>query len=94
MQTRQLYQLNGDHALAKELRQKGYLEWGVPLLLREPESVRQFTARYPGAIATDSDNTYGEQLRFKSPSGKIELYSATPRNCSSATAFRAFVTLR
>ncbi|MEE3872352.1 thiosulfate reductase PhsA, partial [Salmonella enterica subsp. enterica serovar Paratyphi A] len=24
-----------------------------------------------------SDNTYGEQLRFKSPSGKIELYSAT-----------------
>lgn len=77
MQTRQLYQLNGDHALAKELRQKGYLEWGVPLLLREPESVRQFTARYPGAIATDSDNTYGEQLRFKSPSGKIELYSAT-----------------
>lgn len=77
MQTRQLYQLNGDHALAKELRQKGYLEWGVPLLLREPESVRQFTARYPGAIATDSDNTYGEQLRFKSPSGKIELYSVT-----------------
>ncbi|EBA3873929.1 thiosulfate reductase PhsA, partial [Salmonella enterica] len=77
MQTRQLYQLNGDHALAKELRQKGYLEWGVPLLLREPESVRQFTARYPGAIATDSDNTYGEQLRFKSPSGKIELYSST-----------------
>lgn len=77
MQTRQLYQLNGDHALAKELRQKGYLEWGVPLLLREPESVRQFTARYPGAISTDSDNTYGEQLRFKSPSGKIELYSAT-----------------
>ncbi len=28
---------------------KGIFEWGVPLLLREPESVRQFTARYPGA---------------------------------------------
>ena len=75
MQTRQLYQLNGDHALSAELRQKGYREWGVPLLLREPEAVRQFVERYPGAVAVDSDGTYGEQLRFKSPSGKIELYS-------------------
>ncbi len=75
MQVRQLYQLNGDHALSAELRQKGYREWGVPLLLREPESVRQFTAQYPGAVAVDNDGTYGEQLRFKSPSGKIELYS-------------------
>ncbi|MFV9358203.1 thiosulfate reductase PhsA, partial [Citrobacter freundii] len=75
MQTRQLYQLNGDHALSAELREKGYREWGVPLLLREPEAVRQFVERYPGAVAVDSDGTYGEQLRFKSPSGKIELYS-------------------
>lgn len=75
MQTRQLFQLNGDHALSAELRQKGYREWGVPLLLREPEAVRQFVARYPGAVAVDGDGTYGEQLRFKSPSGKIELYS-------------------
>lgn len=75
MQTRQLYQLNGDHALSAELRQKGYREWGIPLLLREPEAVRQFVERYPGAVAVDSDGTYGEQLRFKSPSGKIELYS-------------------
>lgn len=75
MQTRQLYQLNGDHALSAELRQKGYREWGIPLLLREPEMVRQFTAQYPAAVAVDSDGTYGEQLRFKSPSGKIELYS-------------------
>ena len=75
MQTRQLYQLNGDHALSAELRQKGYREWGIPLLLREPEAVRQFVARYPGAVAVDGDGTYGEQLRFKSPSGKIELYS-------------------
>lgn len=77
MQTRQLYQLNGDHALVAGLREKGYLEWGVPLLLREAESVQQFTARYPNALPVDSDNTYGEQLRFKSPSGKIELYSET-----------------
>lgn len=76
MQTRQLYQLNGDHALSAELRQKGYREWGVPLLFREPETVRQFVERYPGAVPADSDGTYGEQLRFKSPSGKIELYSA------------------
>ena len=48
---------------------------GIPLLLREPEAVRQFVARYPGAVAVDGDGTYGEQLRFKSPSGKIELYS-------------------
>lgn len=48
---------------------------GIPLLLREPEAVRQFVERYPGAVAVDSDGTYGEQLRFKSPSGKIELYS-------------------
>lgn len=77
MQTRQLYQLNGNHALAAQLRQKGFLEWGVPLLLREPESVRQFTQKYPGAVAADSDGTYADQLRFKSPSGKIELYSET-----------------
>ena len=75
MQTRQLYQLKGDHALSAELREKGYREWGIPLLLREPEAVRQFVERYPGAVAVDSDGTYGEQLRFKSPSGKIELYS-------------------
>ncbi|GDP02495.1 thiosulfate reductase PhsA [Escherichia coli] len=77
MQTRQLYQLNGDHALANGLREKGYLEWGIPLLLREAESVQQFTARYPNALPADSDNTYGEQLHFKSPSGKIELCSET-----------------
>lgn len=89
MQTRQLYQLNGDHALSAELRQKGYREWGIPLLLREPEAVRQFVARYPGAVAVDGDGTYGEQLRFKSPSGKIELYSEELEALLLATVFRA-----
>lgn len=62
---------------------------GIPLLLREPEAVRQFVARYPGAVAVDGDGTYGEQLRFKSPSGKIELYSEELEALLLATVFRA-----
>ncbi|EKS7792964.1 thiosulfate reductase PhsA [Edwardsiella piscicida] len=77
MATRQLFQLGGDRALYGALREKGYLSWGVPLLLREPASVARFIERYPQAAAQcDSDGTLGGALRFKSPSGRIELYSA------------------
>ncbi|MGY0162395.1 thiosulfate reductase PhsA [Edwardsiella tarda] len=77
MQTRQLFQLAGDQALYRDLRSQGYLSWGVPLLLREPESVRQFVARYPkAATQVESDGTLSSAVRFKSPSGRIELYSA------------------
>lgn len=75
MQTRQLYQLNGDRQIYKTLHEKGYQGWGVPLLYREAESVRQFKAMYPTAVAEDADGTYGSQLKFKTPGGKIELYS-------------------
>ncbi|KFC00382.1 thiosulfate reductase [Trabulsiella guamensis ATCC 49490] len=75
MQTRQLHQLNGDHGLYNTLHEKGYLNWGVPLLYREAESVRNFMKKYPSAVMADGDGTYGNQLKFKTPSGKIELYS-------------------
>ncbi|MDI5036125.1 type VI secretion lipoprotein TssJ, partial [Salmonella enterica subsp. enterica serovar Montevideo] len=41
------------------------------------KSVWRVTYKIPEAPEKAWYNTYGEQLRFKSPSGKIELYSAT-----------------
>lgn len=77
MGTRQLYQVNGDTELYKQIHKNGYLSYGIPLLLREPESVRAFVERYPAAKAhLSADHTFANALKFKSPSGRIELYSA------------------
>ncbi|EQB2581918.1 molybdopterin-dependent oxidoreductase, partial [Proteus mirabilis] len=76
MGVRQLYQVKGDENLYKEIHQKGYLSYGIPLLLREPSYVKAFVAQYPDAIKhVDSNNMMEKSLSFKSPSGLIEIYS-------------------
>ncbi len=76
MGVRQLYQVNGDEALYKEIHKKGYLSYGIPLLLREPTYVKAFVEQYPDAIKHVDDNDMMEKaLSFKSPSGLIEIYS-------------------
>lgn len=77
MQTRQFYQANGDKTFFDQIHQSGYLTYGIPLLLREPESVQAFVERYPAAKANlTTDGTFADALKFKSPTGRIELYSA------------------
>lgn len=76
MQQRQLQQLGGDKVLHKKLSEAGYLDYGkAPLLYREPEMVAKFIKTYPSAVSPDQDGTYGSHLKFKSPSGLIELES-------------------
>ncbi|MGN3438204.1 thiosulfate reductase PhsA [Proteus penneri] len=76
MGVRQLYQVNGDEALYKEIHKKGYLSYGIPLLLREPSYVKAFVEQYPDAIKhVDGNNMMEKSLSFKSPSGLIEIYS-------------------
>ncbi|HGN0185367.1 TPA: thiosulfate reductase PhsA [Proteus mirabilis] len=76
MGVRQLYQVKGDENLYKEIHQKGYLSYGIPLLLREPSYVKAFVAQYPDAIKhVDNNNMMEKSLSFKSPSGLIEIYS-------------------
>ncbi|HDT0722322.1 TPA: thiosulfate reductase PhsA [Proteus mirabilis] len=76
MGVRQLYQVKEDENLYKEIHQKGYLSYGIPLLLREPSYVKAFVAQYPDAIKhVDSNNMMEKSLSFKSPSGLIEIYS-------------------
>ncbi|GKX54252.1 thiosulfate reductase [Leminorella grimontii] len=78
MATRQLFQAKGDEDLYKKIHQTGYLSYGIPLLLREPDSVSAFVKAYPKAAAgLSADGTFGDELKFKSPSGLIELYSET-----------------
>lgn len=76
IQTLQLAQLNKDDALLKLIKTKGYVSYGKPLMLREPQMVADFVTAYPGARVADEDGTYGSAVKFKTPSGKIELYSA------------------
>lgn len=94
MQTRQLYQLNGDHALAKELRQKGYLEWGVRCYYANQNpfvSLRRVTpALSRRTVTTPMANSFASNR----PPAKSNFIPQPWRNCSLATAFRAFVTLR
>lgn len=76
MGVRQLYQVKGNENLYKEIHKKGYLSYGIPLLLREPNSVKTFVENYPNAIQyVDDNNTMEKSLSFKTPSGLIEIYS-------------------
>ncbi|MFQ6370641.1 thiosulfate reductase PhsA [Shewanella sp. YIC-542] len=76
IQTLQLAQVKKDGALLKKIKDKGYVSYGKPLMLREPSMVAAFAAAYPTAHAVDEDGTYGSAVKFKTPSGKIELFSS------------------
>lgn len=76
MKERQFLEVNQDKALYQELLDKGFLSYGIPLMLREPESVAAFVAKYPAAQSkVEADGTLSNELTFGSPSGLIELYS-------------------
>ncbi|GIU16536.1 thiosulfate reductase [Shewanella colwelliana] len=75
MESLQLLQVNRDVTLWNTIKEKGYVSYGKPLMLREPSMVAAFTAHYPEAKATDADGTYASAMSFKTPSGKIELSS-------------------
>ncbi len=65
--------------LSEGTDRKGIFEWGVPPLLREPElfaSLRRVTP----ALSRRTDNTYGEQLRFKSPLRQNRTLFRNPEN--------------
>lgn len=84
MATRQLFQANGDEAFYQQIRQKGYLSYGIPLLLREPELVSAFVDAYPASAShLTSDGTFANALKFKSPSSLIELYSESLEGLAS-----------
>jgi thiosulfate reductase/polysulfide reductase chain A len=75
IQTLQLMQLNRDHSLLEHIKKMGYVSYGKPLMLREPEMVTEFVKAYPNAKSVDADGTYASSMSFKTPSGKIELTS-------------------
>ncbi|MCG9755447.1 thiosulfate reductase PhsA [Shewanella insulae] len=75
MESLQLLQVDRDMARYDEIKQKGYVSYGKPLMLREPAMVAAFVKQYPNAKPTDDDGTYASAMSFKTPSGKIELSS-------------------
>lgn len=75
METLQLLQANKDVALLNHIKEKGFVSYGKPLMLREKSMVQEFVTAYPGAHAADEDGSYASLLKFKTPSGKIELVS-------------------
>lgn len=76
METLQLAQMKRDDKALRHIKEKGYVSYGKPLMLREPSMVAKFTDTYANARTPDDDGTYGSALKFKTPSGKIELSSA------------------
>jgi thiosulfate reductase/polysulfide reductase chain A len=75
IETLQLMQLNRDHSLLEHIKKMGYVSYGKPLMLREPEMVTEFVKAYPNAKSVDADGTYASSMSFKTTSGKIELTS-------------------
>ncbi|GGP54901.1 thiosulfate reductase [Shewanella algicola] len=76
IETLQLMQLNRDHNLLKHIKKLGYVSYGKPLMLREPSMVKEFVDAYANARHVDHDGTFATAMKFKTPSGKIELTSA------------------
>lgn len=76
METLQLLQVNRDTTLLRRIKDEGFVSFGLPIMLREPQLVAEFTKAYANAKPADKDGSYGSLLRFNTPSGKIELTSA------------------
>ncbi|QKF81678.1 thiosulfate reductase PhsA [Halarcobacter ebronensis] len=70
-------QAKGNSELLEKLAKDGYVSFGVPsLLYREKSYVDNFVKKYPSAASNlDSDGLFANMLKFKTPSGKIEIFS-------------------
>lgn len=69
-------QAKGDFELLKSLSTKGYASFGVPpVLTREKKYVAAFVKKYPEAAAHLDENGEFGLGKFKTPSGKIEIFS-------------------
>ncbi len=83
MQTRQLYPVERRPCLSEGTATKGISNGAFRCYYANQKCVRRSLRRVAGAIATDIDNTYGEQLRFKSPIRQNRtLFRNHRRNCS------------
>lgn len=70
-------QAKGNTDLLEKLAKDGYVEFGIPgLLYREKKYVDKFVKKYPDAAShLDEDGLMTGSMKFKTPSGKIEIYS-------------------
>ncbi|TNH32751.1 thiosulfate reductase PhsA [Campylobacter helveticus] len=64
-----------------ELKSKGVLSYGIPLLARDKDSIAKFVEKYPNSKQfLDEDGEFGELLKCKTKSGKIELFDEVFEN--------------
>lgn len=70
-------QAKGNTQLLEKLVKDGYVSFGIPsLLYREKAYVDKFVNKYPKAVENvDEDGLMTSMMKFKTPSGKIELFS-------------------
>lgn len=58
-----------------ELKSKGTLSYGIPLLARDKDSIAKFVEKYPNSKQfLDEDGEFSVLLKCKTKSGKIELF--------------------
>ncbi|GLP97057.1 thiosulfate reductase [Paraferrimonas sedimenticola] len=76
MDTLRMAQAKGDANFVNTVLEEGWVSYGKPLMLREKGMVAEFAATYANARKPDADGTYASALKFKTPTGKIELSSA------------------
>lgn len=71
-----MIQANGDAKLLETLIKDGYITWKVPqIYYREPKYVAKFIEKYPNAAKfVDENGEMSSKMKFKTPSGKIELF--------------------
>ncbi|ASM39703.1 thiosulfate reductase PhsA [Campylobacter sp. RM12327] len=72
-----MIQAKGDAKLLESLIKDGYVSWKVPqVYYREASYISKFVEKYPNAAKfVDENGEMSSQMKFKTPSGKIELFS-------------------
>lgn len=72
-----MQQAKGNHKLIADLMKDGYVSWKVPkLYYMDKGSVAKFVEKYPNAANfIDENGLMSSMMKFKTPSGKIELFS-------------------
>lgn len=71
-------QAKGNAELIAALEKDGYVSWKVPkVYYREAKLISKFVEKYPSAASfVDEKGEMSSQMKFKTPSGKIELFCA------------------